>query len=71
MSARSHNRGSRVIAASIAADRRARRTRVEPCGGTYDNGPGKSYARCRICRAVDYDKYEGDRCTRPVTVVYL
>jgi hypothetical protein len=36
------------------------------CGGTYYNGPDKAYGRCDRCKAVDYEKYEGDKCTREI-----
>jgi hypothetical protein len=62
MGAAAYNRGSRAIRASFDRDARRR-----PCPGTYRNGPNKDFARCSYCGRVDYEKYEGDRCT--VTLV--
>lgn len=42
--------------------------RSERCGGKYENGPDKAYGRCSRCASVDYEKYEGDRCT---LIVYV
>lgn len=32
------------------------------CPGGVENGPGKRYAVCRLCGALDYEANEGDRC---------
>ena len=69
MGAAASNRGARVIAAQIDRELEARRTRREVCGGACHNGPGKAFARCSRCEAIDYEKYEGDRCGREILVV--
>lgn len=67
MGAAAYNRGSRAIRAQLD---RERMPEGRYCGGVYDNGPGKRYARCRRCRAIDYEANEGDRCGR-LLVFYL
>lgn len=34
------------------------------CAGIYENGPGKRFVRCRVCRAIDFERNEGDSCNR-------
>lgn len=46
-----------------AANARHRRS-TKACGGTYYNGPGKRFARCNRCLAIDYEKNEGDSCRK-------
>lgn len=65
MGAAAYNRGSRAVRERIDREQRGKRVRTI-CGGTYYNGPDKAYGRCDRCKAVDYEKYEGDKCTREV-----
>jgi len=60
--AAAYRRGSRAISARIDRELEERR-RV--CGGVYRSGPDKAYARCDGCGRVDYEKYEGDKCSWP------
>ena len=34
------------------------------CSGVYYNGPNKRYARCSRCKAISYEMYEGDKCSK-------
>jgi hypothetical protein len=36
------------------------------CRGKMENGPGKAYAKCGLCGALDYEANEGDTCRRRV-----
>ena len=46
-------------------------SKSKPCKGTYYNGPGKRYARCRVCGHIDWEANEGDRCRRLVPEVIV
>lgn len=59
--AAAYNRGSRAIRAQLDRER-IRSGRY--CTGTMIDGPNKAYGRCTRCGAIDYEKYEGDRCRR-------
>lgn len=41
-------------------------TLIAVCAGTMDNGPGKRFARCHLCRRIDYELCEGDVCRQPL-----
>lgn len=62
MGAAAYRRGSRAISRQIDRELAERR---QICGGTYRPGPNKDYSRCDRCGRVDYEKYEGDKCTMP------
>ena len=67
MGAAAQRRGDVVLRRqSDAALGRAERS--ERCGGKYVNGPDKAYSRCSRCGSLEYEKYEGDRCTHIVFV---
>lgn len=42
------------------------------CGGKMYNGPGKKYTRCSKCGRIDWEKNEGDLCSRDIpSVVFV
>jgi hypothetical protein len=62
MGAAAYRRGSRAISRQIDRELAERR---QICGGTYRDGPNKNYSYCDRCGRIDYEKYEGDKCTMP------
>ena len=60
MGVAAYNRGSRVIRRQLDATI-VKRGRL--CGGRFENGLGKRYARCVRCRRIDWEANEGDRCS--------
>lgn len=62
MGAAAYRRGSRAISRQIDRELAERR---QICGGTYRSGPDKAYGYCDRCGRIDYEKYEGDKCTMP------
>lgn len=62
MGAAAYRRGSRAISRQIDRELAERR---QICGGTYQDGPNKNYGYCDRCGRIDYEKYEGDKCTMP------
>lgn len=56
-----YNRGTRLLRRQL--DRDAVKV-GRYCGGKMHDGPNKAFGRCSSCGKIDYEKYEGDRCTR-------